>query len=146
MIAYLLLSAGTAGTLAVAYSVAPAGRGLHRYVVPRSRLRADIGRLEREADDLTCTVIQLAGENTVLRKERDEASELAATGQEQILLLHEQLAAFDQLCLENTQLRAQLANATAYRPLTAADDQVSALPDQAQEYANTTATAWRARA
>lgn len=146
MIAWVFLSAGVAGSVAVAYYTAPAGRGLHRYVVPRARLRAEVRRLEREADDLTCAVIRISGERDVACKQRDEFSDDLVDARQQIVGLQEQLTAFDRLCAENTELRSQLANATAYRPLTAADDRVSALPDDQQEYADTTATAWRSRA
>jgi len=50
---------------------------------------------------------------------------------------------------ENTRLRSELANATAVRPLLASQppaDDASALPDDAQEFADQTATAWRTRA
>ncbi|MFB7596932.1 hypothetical protein [Streptomyces sp. NPDC056160] len=122
MIEYLFLSAGIAGTGALVYFTAPAGRGLHRYVAPRPRLRADLARLEREADQLSCVVIRLTAENTVLGKERDAANEARAEAEQQITGLEEQLAAFDQLCAENTRLRADLDNARAIRPLPTSDD------------------------
>lgn len=117
MIEILLLSAGVGGTAAALWYVAPAGRGLHRYVVPRARLRADIVRLEREADELTCALLRLSTENTAIGKDRDAAHDALAETRLHNAELGKQLAAFDQLCSENTQLRADLANARAVRPL-----------------------------
>ncbi|MEU7403842.1 hypothetical protein [Streptomyces sp. NPDC044948] len=128
MIETLLLSAGVGGTAAALWYVAPAGRGLHRYVVPRSRLRADIARLEREANDLTCAVLRLSTENTTIGKDRDAAHDALADSRLHNVELERQLAAFDQLCSENTRLRAALANARAVRPLPAADGDEPTVP------------------
>lgn len=117
MIEALLLSAGVGGTAAALWYIAPAGRGLHRYVVPRARLRADIVRLEREADDLVCALLRATTENTALRKDRDQAREALSAARTRIADLGEQLTSFDSLCAENTRLRADLENARAIRPL-----------------------------
>lgn len=121
MIAYAFLSAGVAGTAAVVYFTAPAGRGLHRYAVPRAQLRADVVRLEREADDLTCALLRVTSENTALRKDRDTTRESLQAARQRIRDLGEQLTAYDSLCAENTRLRADLANALTVRPLATAD-------------------------
>ncbi|WND34005.1 hypothetical protein RI578_06715 [Streptomyces sp. BB1-1-1] len=122
MIEYLFLSAGAGGAASVLWYVAPAGRGLHRYVVPRARLRADVVRLEREADDLTCALLRVTTENTALSKDRDTARDALKAARARITDLAEQLVTFDSLCAENTRLRADLENARAIRPLPAADD------------------------
>jgi hypothetical protein len=122
VIAYVFLAGGMAGAGALVYYVAPAGRGLHRYVVPRAQLRAKIARLEREADDLACAVTRLTSENTVIGKERDAANEACAEAGRRIAALEERLTEFEELRAENTRLRADLDNARACRPLTAAPD------------------------
>ncbi|MFD4258186.1 hypothetical protein ACFWR9_11285 [Streptomyces sp. NPDC058534] len=122
MIEILLLSAGVGGTAAALWYVAPAGRGLHRYVVPRAQLRADVVRLEHEADDLTCALLRVTSENTALRKDRDTTREALKAARARIASLGKQLTSFDSLCAENTELRSQLANATAVRPLPVDDD------------------------
>lgn len=146
MIAALFLTLGTAGTAGVLYAVAPAGRGLHRYVVPRAQLRAEAAKSSEAADELACKLVgltsELEGAYAELRAaltDKEKAEQVAAG-------LEEQLRGFDALCEENSELRASLANATAIRPLRPADDSVSALPDAAQEFADLTSTAWRARA
>lgn len=149
MIAYAFLAGGVAGAGALVYFVAPAGRGLHRHVVPRAKLRADIARLEAEAESLACNIVGLLLSRHEARRERDDALEALTVASVRIDDLEKQLTAFDALCAENTQLRAELDNARAMRQLlpgpSPADD-ASALPDEAQEFANETATAWRASA
>ncbi|GHA01036.1 hypothetical protein ACFOOM_12445 [Streptomyces echinoruber] len=149
MIAYVFLSVGVVGAGAAVYFAAPAGRGAHRLVQPRSALRKDIARLEAEADRLACQLMSaLAGRQEALR-ERDDALKALAEASRQIADLQKQLGAFDQLCAENTELRAELANATAMRQLrrdSSPAGDASALPDAAQEFTDTTATAWRASA
>jgi hypothetical protein len=147
VIAYVLLSAGVAGTATCAYFAAPAARGTHRYLVPRSVLRAENVRLDGENEELAHTVVRLTGEVTVARKELDETAEHLVAARTRILDLEEQLGPFDRLCADNTRLRAELANARAVRSLypgpSPADD-ASALPDGVQEFVDDTATAWRA--
>lgn len=149
MIEYAFLGVGVAGAVAFVYYVAPAGRGLHRYVMPRAALRADIARLEREADQLTCNVARLLIGRHQALEERGDALEDLTQASLRIADLEKQLEAFDALCAENTQLRAELDNARAMRQLlpgpSPADD-ASALPDSVQEFADATATAWRASA
>jgi hypothetical protein len=146
MIAALFLTLGSVGSAAAVYFAVPAGRGLHRYVVPRSQLRAEAAKSSEVADELTCKLVGLTSELEGAYEELravladKEKAEVRAKG------LEEQLTGFDALCTENSELRASLANATKIRPLRPADDSVSALPDDEQEFADHTATAWRARA
>ncbi|MET9158248.1 hypothetical protein ABZX56_11010 [Streptomyces parvulus] len=122
MIEFLFLSAGLAGTAAAVSYVALPGRGVHRYVVPRAKLRADVRRLEHEADDLVCALLRATTQNNALRKDHEAVSEALKDSRLHNADLHKQLAAFDRLCAENTELRAALDNARAVRPLTAAVD------------------------
>ncbi|WP_250754621.1 hypothetical protein [Streptomyces sp. G1] len=145
MIGYVFLALGTAGTAGVLYAVAPAGRGAHRYVVPRSKLRAEAAKASAEAEELACKLIGLAAEIEGTYEELREALTGKEKAEQQVALLERQLKGFDELCAENTALRAHLANLAAVRPLPAADD-VTALDDAAQEFTDLTSTAWRARA
>ncbi|WP_128803678.1 MULTISPECIES: hypothetical protein [unclassified Streptomyces] len=149
MIAYLLLSLGTAGTAAVLYQVAPAARGAHRYVVPHSVLRAEAARKDAQADELACKLVGLCAELDGAYEELHTALTGKESAEQRIKELEQQLKAFDAICAENTQLRSDLANARAVRQLwpgpSPADD-ASSLPDELQQFADQTATAWRARA
>ncbi|MHC3474643.1 hypothetical protein ACYF6T_38940 [Streptomyces sp. 7R007] len=149
MIGYVLLTLGTTGTAGVLYAVAPAGRGAHRYVVPRSVLRAQAARKDAQIEELACKMIGLAAELDGAYDELRSALTGKEAAEQRVTELEEQLKAFDQLCADNMQLRADLANATAMRQLlpgpSPADD-ASALPDHVQEFADVTATAWRAEA
>ncbi|MGP4085445.1 hypothetical protein [Streptomyces sp. KR55] len=146
MIGYVFLSVGVAGTVAFVYFMAPAGRGMHRYVAPRSELRAEAARSSAEAEELACKLVGLASELDAIGGERDDLKAALEKAGLRIAELEEQLRDADQLRETNTALKSQLANVTAIRPLRPADDGVSALPDDAQEFADQTATAWRARA
>ncbi|MCI3277476.1 hypothetical protein [Streptomyces cylindrosporus] len=149
MIGYVFLAIGSAGTAAVAYCVAPTGRGLHRYVVPRSQLRAQIVFCDNENDELVCKLIGLAAEVDGAYEELREALTGKEKAEQQVADLEEQLKAFDALCAENTELRARLANATAVRqmlPGPSPADDASALPDELQDFVDQTASAWRATA
>jgi hypothetical protein len=149
VIAYVFLAVGALGTAGVAYSVAPAGRGVHRLVVPRAVLRAEAARCDAQAEDLACKLVGLAAELDGVREELGNALADKEKAERQIAELQEQLAAFDATCAENTRLRQDLANARAMRSLhtgpSPADD-ASALPDELQEFADETPTAWRASA
>lgn len=152
MIAWISLAVGVTGTGACAYFAAPAGRGVHRFLMPRSQLRANCTRLDRENDDLACAVHKLAseaeaayGELDATRDERDDAVTALEKAVLRIAELEEQLRAFDVLCGENTKLRSAVANAYAVRPLPVRDD-ASSLPDELQEFTDQTTTAWRASA
>lgn len=149
MIAYVFLALGTAGTAGMIYAVVPAGRGLHRYVVPRSVLRAEAARHEATAAELACKLVGLASEHDAVAAQRDELSAALEKAGLRIGDLEDQLRAFDSTCAENSRLRADLANATAVRsrlPGPSPADDAGALPDELQEFVSETATAWRARA
>ncbi|MFE6362925.1 hypothetical protein ACFVP3_23365 [Streptomyces sp. NPDC057806] len=145
MIGYLFLSAGTCGFIAVGYFVIPAGRGLHRYVVPRAQLRAEAAKSTEHAEELACKLVALASELDAVTAQRDELTSALEKASLRIADLEEQLHDADQLRGENTALKAALDNARAIRPLQPVHD-VSALDDSAQEFTDLTATAWRARA
>ncbi|MFJ2004743.1 hypothetical protein [Streptomyces chartreusis] len=149
MIAYLFLGLGAAGAAGVIYYLAPAGRGLHRYVVPRSVLRAEAVTSTAAADELACKLVGLASEHDAVCGQRDDLVAALEKAGIRIADLEDQLRAFDMTCAENSRLRSELANATAMRSalpgLSPADD-ASALPDALQEFADQTTTAWRTRA
>jgi hypothetical protein len=115
VIAYTFLALGCGGTAAVVYAVAPAGRGLHRYVVPRSKLRAEAARLENEVEDLTSRLVAVGAELEAVTGQRDEALSRAGKA-EQIAVDSERDA--QRLREETGVLKARLANLTAVRPLT----------------------------
>ncbi|MGW6911485.1 hypothetical protein [Streptomyces sp. NPDC054940] len=147
MIAYAFLALGAAGTAGVLYAVAPAGRGLHRYVVPRSVLRAEAAQAEANADELAAHLVSVCTEREELAAERDEALGLLGRAELLVADLEGQLKAFDSTCAENSRLRSELANATAIRPLSSGHspaDDASALPDELQEFVSQTAATWRA--
>ncbi|MFE2469773.1 hypothetical protein [Streptomyces mirabilis] len=149
MIGEVLLSVGAAGASVCFYFVAPAGRGIHRYVVPRALLRARIAQLEKEADSMVCAVKRSLTDVQAARKERDEAWVALNKAEQLVADLEKQLSPFDELCAENTRLRADLDNARAMRQLSAGPlppDDASSLPDDVQEFVDATATAWRASA
>ncbi|HEY6116156.1 MAG TPA: hypothetical protein VI172_09380, partial [Candidatus Dormibacteraeota bacterium] len=113
--AYLFLAVGTSGTSAALYFVAPAGRGLHRYVVPRSKLRAELARAEAEAEELACKLAAVTSEldavtadRTALRATLGKAEQLVKDAEDEA----------EQLRETNRSLKATLSNATAIRPLT----------------------------
>jgi hypothetical protein len=149
VIAYALGSVGVLGTAALAYYITPAARGAHRYVVPRSELRAEIVRLERKADALVCTVTRAAIAAHVARADREEAWAMLGQAEGLVADLEKKAADRDHLLAETIRLQAELDNARAMRQLSAGPlppDDASALPDDVQEFVTTTATAWRARA
>jgi hypothetical protein len=149
VIAYVLLSVGTGGVAALIYYVAPAGRGAHRYVVPRRQLRAEIARLEKEANSMVCAVSRSLTDVQAARTERDEAWKALHKAELLVADLEKQVADRDEVREENTRLRAELANAQAVRQLSAGPlppDDTSALPDDVQEFVNSTTPAWRASA
>lgn len=149
MIAETLLSVGAAGASVCLYFVAPAGRGVHRYVATRAMLRSRIAVLEREADSMVCAVKRSLTDVQAARTERDDAWEALNKAEQLVADLEKQLSPFDELCAENTQLRADLDNARAMRQLSAGPlppDDASSLPDDVQEFVDATATAWRASA
>ncbi|MFJ2719425.1 hypothetical protein [Streptomyces sp. NPDC087437] len=150
MIAYVFLSVGVAGVGAVAYYMAPAGRGVHRYVVPRSVLRAEAARHAAAAEEATSKLVGLAVEFDAVSVERDDLkADLDKAGQ-RIEELEDQVRDRDQLRETNTALEAALANSRKVSQLPPHGDtpppSASALPDHAQEFVNDTTTAWRARA
>ncbi|SMF85983.1 hypothetical protein [Streptomyces sp. Amel2xC10] len=114
MIASVFLTLGVGGTAAVIYAVAPAGRGLHRYVVPRSRLRADLARADAVAEELTTKLVGLVAELDAVVGERDEARALLGKAEQ---LVTDTEADAKRLREANQALKARLANATAIRPL-----------------------------
>ncbi|WP_329214936.1 hypothetical protein OG352_05570 [Streptomyces sp. NBC_01485] len=116
MIAYLSLAVGASGTVAAVYFVAPAGRGLHRYVAPRSKLRADLARADAEAEELTCKLTAVTSELDAVTADRNGLR--ANLGKAERLVLDAEVEA-GQLRETNTSLRAALSNATAIRPLMA---------------------------
>ena len=149
MIGYVFLTLGSLGTAAVGYTVAPAGRGLHRYVVPRSVLRAEAAQEAATAEELAGKLCGLASEYEGVAAERDVLLALLGRAERLIADKEEQLLAFDALCAENTQLRADLDNARAMRQLLSGPspaDEASALPDDLQDFADMTVGAWRATA
>lgn len=149
MIGEILLGVGATGASVCLYFVAPAGRGIHRYVVPRAMLRAKIGQLEREADAMVCAVKRSLTDVQAARVERDEAWTALNKAEGLVADLEKQLGPFDELCAENTRLRAELDNARAMRQLSAGPlppDDASSLPDDVQEFVDATSTAWRASA
>lgn len=119
MIAYAFLALGCGGTAAVAYAVAPAGRGLHRYVAPRSRLRAEAVRLSAEVADLTSRLVAVGAELEAVTGQRDEGRQLLGKAEQ---LVTDTEAEARQLREANRALKAQLANLTAIRPLHAMQD------------------------
>lgn len=117
MIASLFLSASAVGTVAVVYFVAPAGRGLHRYVVPRSVLRAEAARSTEQVEELVFKLVGLAAELDAVSTARDDAQAGLGKATLRIADLEKQLREADQRREENTALKAQLANVNAIRPL-----------------------------
>lgn len=115
MIAELFLAVGVSGTAAAAYFVAPAGHGMHRYVVPRSQLRADLARAERHVEELFCQLIAATSELEATAVERDSLR--AHLGKAERLVTDVESEATT-LREANKALKATLANATAVRPLT----------------------------
>ncbi|MFJ4551037.1 hypothetical protein ACIP4X_17725 [Streptomyces sp. NPDC088817] len=150
MIAYAFLTISVAGVGAVAYYVAPAGRGAHRYVVPRSMLRAEAARHAAAAEEATCKLVGLAVEFDAVSVERDDLEAALDKAGRRIDELEEQVRDRDQLREANTALQAALANARKVSQLPPHGDtqppSASALPDHAQEFVNATPTAWRASA
>ncbi|MFJ9114435.1 hypothetical protein ACIRJO_02680 [Streptomyces sp. NPDC102394] len=149
MIGYLFLALGGVGTVGVLYYLAPASHGAHRYVVPRATLRADVARKDAQIEDLDSKLVGVCAELEGAYAELRDALVDKEKAEQQVAGLEEQLTSFDALCQENTQLRAALANATAVRQLypgPSPADTASALPDELQQFATQTATAWRARA
>ncbi|MCQ9178715.1 hypothetical protein KMT30_06655 [Streptomyces sp. IBSBF 2953] len=114
MIAYLFLAVGASGTAAAAYFVAPAGHGLHRYVVPRSTLRADLARKERQVEELACRLTGALSELGSVEGERDRLR--AELGKAEQLVTDAEGEASEHR-RENRALKAALANANAIRPL-----------------------------
>lgn len=149
MIGYLLLALGGTGTAAAFYYAAPAARGTHRYVVPRPVLRATITGLEEQLADRDTKLVGINAELNGAYDELRDALIGKESAEKQAAELEQELTAFDAVCADNTRLRAELANATAVRQLypgpSPADD-ASAMPDELQQFANQTSTAWRARA
>ncbi|MFF9238432.1 hypothetical protein ACF1AY_16070 [Streptomyces sp. NPDC014776] len=117
MIEYVFLGIGTAGTAAVAYAVAPAGRGLHRYVMPRKQLRAEVARTERTAQELTCKLVALAAELDAVTAQRNDLKAALEKAGQRIADLEEQVRDRHQLRDRITALEARLANVSAVRPL-----------------------------
>ncbi|MFF9097609.1 hypothetical protein ACF1AX_31365 [Streptomyces sp. NPDC014802] len=117
MIEYVFLGIGTAGTAAVAYAVAPAGSGLHRYVVPRKQLRAEVARAEGTVEELTCKLVALAAELDAVTAQRTDLKAALEKAGQRIASLEEQVRDRHQLRDRVTALEARLANATAVRPL-----------------------------
>jgi hypothetical protein len=117
VIAYVFLSAGVVGTAAVTIAVAPAGRGLHRHVVPRAALRAEAARHEAAAEDLGCKLVGLASEYDAVTADRNDKAAALEKASVRIAELEEQLRELTQLREANRALEAQLANARAVRPL-----------------------------
>lgn len=147
---YAALTVAVAGTAAVLYYVAPAGRGLHRLTWTRVRLRADVARLDTENDKLACTLARCLIERQQALRERDAAWTLLRQAEVLVANLDEQLGEQQLVRAENLQLRSDLANATAVGQLSRgpspAELASSALPDDVQEFVDRTATAWRANA
>ncbi|MFJ6730053.1 hypothetical protein ACIQPQ_34655 [Streptomyces sp. NPDC091281] len=121
MIAYLFLTLGCGGTLAAAYAVAPAGRGAHRYVASRSKLRAEAATAQGAADELAAALVATWSERDRLAAQHEEDQLLLASAEQLVQDLEARLRAFDATCAENTSLRAELENITAIRPLQGAD-------------------------
>lgn len=114
MIETAFLALGCCGTAVAAYAVVPAGRGLHRYVVPRSRLRADLARADAEAEELTSKLVGLAAELDAVTRERNEGWALLGKAEQ---LIADTEADAQQLREANQALKARLANLNAIRPL-----------------------------
>lgn len=124
MIAYVFLAVGCGATAACVYAVGPAGRGAHRYVVPRKQLRAEAVRADAEAEDLACRLRALGAELDgvydeldAARDERDNARAAVEKAALRIADLEETAREADRLRETNQALRARLANLTAIRPL-----------------------------
>ncbi|SHI65804.1 hypothetical protein [Streptomyces sp. 3214.6] len=115
MIAYAFLILGCGGTAVVVYAIAPAGRGLHRYVAPRSKLRAEAARAAGQVEELACKLAAVTSELEAVTVDRDglranlgKAEQLVKDAEDEAKQLRE----------TNRSLRAALSNATAIRPLT----------------------------
>lgn len=122
MIGYVFFALGTGGLSAVVYAVAPAGRGLHRYVVPRSQLRAEAARHSAEAEQLACKLVALAAELDGAAVENSNLTADLAKAGLRITDLQEQVRDRDHLREANTALMSELANLRAIRPLPAHGD------------------------
>jgi len=149
VIAYFFLSAGFAGAAACTYHVAPAGRGLHRLTWSRLRLRAEVSRLDAESDQLAAALTRCLIDRQDALRARDAAWLALHQAEGLVASLDEQVKELDALREENFQLHSDLANATAVGQPSRGPSPAAiagALSDSAQEFANATATAWRASA
>ncbi|MEV6791302.1 hypothetical protein AB0M87_04720 [Streptomyces sp. NPDC051320] len=97
-----------------------------------------IGRLEKDNRELSREAESACGERDDFKAGLEKAALRIAE-------LEGQLTAFDQLCTENTQLRAGIANARAVRqdPRVPPVD-ITEPPEAYGDFINDTATAWRA--
>ncbi|MFI1767473.1 hypothetical protein ACH41H_36240 [Streptomyces sp. NPDC020800] len=146
MIAYLFLGIGGLGTglavVAVRYGYGPAEAA--RKAVEGSGVCRITARQIRH--ELRQTQHQLAGAGQHIAGLERDCRELSALLEKADDRHQEKTTG---LVRENTELRAALENARARRRLlpgpSPADD-ASALPDQVQQFADETATAWRASA
>lgn len=109
MIAALFLALGGAGTAAVAYYVTP--HGAHRYVAPRSVLRAEAARSTAAAEDLACKLVGLASEFDAMRAERDDLKTGRDNDRRRIADLEARVRDRDELQARVRALAAELANA-----------------------------------
>lgn len=139
--------------VAVRYGHSPAdiarkladGSGVRR--VTARQLRHELRLARHELDGAGQYIGGLERDRRELSALLEHRGKALAEAANRIVALEADVADLAALRKENTRLHSALANATAVRPLaapTAAD--ASALPDGAQEYADQTTTAWRARA
>ncbi|MFF3847994.1 hypothetical protein [Streptomyces sp. NPDC002328] len=119
MIEYAFLALGTGGTAAVAYAVAPAGRGLHRYTVPRSKLRAMAARAEADASELAELLDSVCDERDKLAVHYGQVRALLGKAERLVADAEDEAR---QLREANAELRARLL--AAVRPVLA----VTAVP------------------
>lgn len=117
MIGYVFFALGTGGLSAAVYVMAPAGRGLHRYAVPRSQLRAEAARHHATAEDLVCKLVALAAELDASNAERSDLKASLDKAGVRIGELEEAVRDRDQLRVANTALQAALANARSVSQL-----------------------------
>lgn len=149
MIGYILLALGGTGTVAVMYYVAPAARGAHRLVVPRATLRTDIANREEQLAERDGKLLGINAELNGAYEELRDALIAKEAAEQRVAALEDQLKDYAALSAENTRLGAELANATAMRqmlPGPSPADDASAMPDELQQFADQTFTAWRVRA
>ncbi|MEU1596165.1 hypothetical protein ABZ468_25730 [Streptomyces sp. NPDC005708] len=117
--------------------------GVHRLTA--RQLRHELRLAEHQLAGAGEYIAGLERDRGELSAELDEANEMLVKVAQRVVDLEGQLREAAQLRETNKALRAELANDRAVRPLQpATGPDASALPDGEQEFADQTATAWRA--